>query len=729
MLNFIDTDSKNKIQSSQVILDLQGLSLCSHRTPHSLILGAVKELVENSLDAGSTTIEVSFNNFGFNELKVIDNGNGIDDASFSTLTKKHFTSKLSHFDDLCNLSSFGFRGEALSSLCSVSKTLDCLTATQATSPKATKVSFDNKGDIVDLKQNIPRQKGTTFSLSTLFHNLPVRRREFEKNLKREYSKAINLMQSYALCPLHTNIKFIVTNINKANKKSVIFQTTGNNSLASSIASVFGSSANQSLIPLSLDLPVEIDSALANRENVDTTSFTVYLNGSISKPLLGHGRSTSDRQYFYVNGRPCVLPKVAKSINLIFKSFNNQAFPFIVADFKIPTDAYDVNITPDKRTIFLHFESSLIDSLKYHLNSFFEPFRGHFAINKPTPILTQSFVHKASIDTQDSGPTPQDKSHESESRTAMANERVEEESNSRHNEVLQQEYKISNIGLEASDVTQNISVVEKVGDAVEKASEIDEEASDISDQKEEPQGSSQINTRHASWASEVFSGVDEVDRHMPKRRRTETELEVCVDGEETANDPESGSFKTQKLNDHDETRTHEAMQVDSSNNNDTPAINDISSDDEPNFFKQSLSIDIDHLRQHWQSKVRPKNTADLQPTIETDLKGLDNAGLENTENFEAAEQALSRLLHKSDFENLQVIGQFNLGFLIVKRSAINIIGREENDLFIVDQHAADEKYNFETLQLTSRIQTQKLIRWDTMYFTAYTYISLDLVHSI
>ena len=716
MLNFIDTDSKNKIQSSQVILDLQGLSLCFQGIPHSIILGAVKELVENSLDADSTTIEVSFNNFGFNELKVIDNGNGIDDASFSTLTKKHFTSKLSHFDDLCNLSSFGFRGEALSSLCSVSKTLDCLTATQATSPKASKISFDNKGDIVDLKQNIPRQKGTTFSLSTLFHNLPVRRREFEKNLKREYSKAINLMQSYALCPLHTNIKFIVTNINKANKKSVIFQTTGNKSLASSIASVFGTSANQSLIPLSLDLPVEIDNALAKRENVDTTSFTVYLNGSISKPLLGHGRSTSDRQYYYVNGRPCVLPKVAKSINLIFKSFNNQSFPFIVADFKIPTDAYDVNITPDKRTIFLHFESSLIDSLKYHLNSFFEPFRGHFAINKPTPILTQSFVHKAGTDTQDSDSSPQDKLYESDSRIAIADERFEEKSKSGHNEVLQQGYKISNIGLEASNIPQDISVVENVEDAVEKASEIDEEASDISEQKKEPQVSSQINTRHASWASEVFSDDDAIDNRIPKRRRTETELEVLIDDMETANDPESGSFETQELNDHNETRSHEAMQVYISNDNNTTAMNDISSDDEPNFFKQCLSIDIDHLRQHWQNKVSRKNTTHLGPAFETDLKGLDNAGLENTEDFKAAEQALSRLLHKSDFENLQVIGQFNLGFLIVKRRATNIIGREENDLFIIDQHAADEKYNFETLQLTSRIHTQKLIKWDNMYST-------------
>lgn len=248
---------------------------------------------------------------------------------FNSIAKKHFTSKLSNFTDLSQLQTFGFRGEALSSLCSISKSIECLTSTKSSQPKANRLLFNKNGELIESKSNVPRQSGTTMSIFSLFHHLPVRRRELEKNIKREFSKAVNLLQSYALCPLLADKKFIVTNTNKSNKKSLIFQSTGK-SLLNNITSIFGSNTNQGLIPLDLDLPVKIDSNIAKRENVDELlvlskinsliliaiyrEFIVKLEGTITKPLLGHGRSTSDRQYFYINGRPCNMPKV--SINFL-----------------------------------------------------------------------------------------------------------------------------------------------------------------------------------------------------------------------------------------------------------------------------------------------------------------------------------------------------------------------------------------------------------------------------
>ena len=102
----IEGRSVHQIQSGQVIVDL-----CS----------VVKEVVENSLDAGATSIEVRFKNHGLDSIEVQDNGKGIAPEDFETIALKHYTSKLSSYEDLSSLDTFGFRGEALSSLCAVSK--------------------------------------------------------------------------------------------------------------------------------------------------------------------------------------------------------------------------------------------------------------------------------------------------------------------------------------------------------------------------------------------------------------------------------------------------------------------------------------------------------------------------------------------------------------------------------------------------------------------------------
>src|SRR5258708_3685810 len=96
-----------------------------------------------------------------------------------------------------------------------------------------------------------------------------------------------------------------------------------------------------------------------------------IKGHISRPVFGEGRQTPDRQMFFVNGRPCGLPQISKAINEVYKSFNVSQSPFIFADFQMDTNAYDVNVSPDKRTILLHDAGALIESLKTSLVQLFE----------------------------------------------------------------------------------------------------------------------------------------------------------------------------------------------------------------------------------------------------------------------------------------------------------------------------------------------------------------------
>src|ERR1700744_2199366 len=159
----IEAKSVHQIQSGQVIVDL-----CS----------VVKELVENRLDAGATAIEVRFKNNGLDSIEVQDNGAGIAPANYENVALKHFTSKLSSYDDLSNLRTFGFRGEALSSLCALS-TFSIITAQANEAPKGKRLDFDTLGRLKSTTV-VAAQKGTTASVENLFDTLPVRRKELGK---------------------------------------------------------------------------------------------------------------------------------------------------------------------------------------------------------------------------------------------------------------------------------------------------------------------------------------------------------------------------------------------------------------------------------------------------------------------------------------------------------------------------------------------------------------------
>lgn len=345
----IEAKAVHQIQSGQVIVDL-----CS----------VVKELVENSLDAGATTLEVRFKNYGLESIEVQDNGSGIDPANYESVALKHYTSKLSSYDDLSTLETFGFRGEALSSLCALSNFY--MTTAQANdAPKGTKLEFNVVGSLKSTS-TVACGRGTTATVEDLFNTLPVRRKELTKNIKREYGKVLGLLQSYAC--IGVNVKFTLKNTMPKGKSMVVFSTKGNATTRENIANIFSAKTLPALVALDLQLDFQPSST---QRVFDAESAQVVVKGHISKPVFGEGRQTPDRQMFFVNGRPCGLPQIAKAINEVYKSFNVSQSPFIFADLRMDTNAYDVNVSPDKRTILLHNAAALIESLKESLTDLFD----------------------------------------------------------------------------------------------------------------------------------------------------------------------------------------------------------------------------------------------------------------------------------------------------------------------------------------------------------------------
>ena len=353
----IDAYSVHQIQSGQVIVDL-----CS----------VAKELVENSLDANATSIDIRFKNHGLDSIEVQDNGDGINPENYETIALKHYTSKLSSYEDLSSLQTFGFRGEALSSLCALSK-FHIRTAQGKDGPKGTRLDFETSGKL-RATSVVAAQKGTTVAVEDIFGNLPVRRKELEKNIKREYGKVLNLLHAYAC--ISTEARFVVSNQMAKNKRATVFSTKSNSTTKENIANIYGAKTLQGLIQLNLSLELEPSSLPTQgirswRAQDDVTSRKVQILGHISRPVFGEGRQTPDRQMFFVNSRPCLLPQIAKAFNEVYRSFNISQSPFVFANIKLDTNAYDVNVSPDKRTILLHDQTTLLENLKASLTELFE----------------------------------------------------------------------------------------------------------------------------------------------------------------------------------------------------------------------------------------------------------------------------------------------------------------------------------------------------------------------
>ena len=341
----------HQIQSGQVIVDLSSVA---------------KELVENSLDAGATSIEVRFKNHGLDSIEVQDNGSGVSSDNYETIALKHYTSKLDSYHGLNSLTTFGFRGEALSSLCALSD-FHIITAQEVEVPKGTRLDYQTSGKLRGTSV-VASQKGTTITIENLFHNLPVRRRELEKNIKREYGKVLAILQAYAC--ISTQARLSVTNVMAKGKKAVVFATRSSNSTRENIANIFGAKTLSSLVTMDMELEMELtETALRAASRLEDRRIRVI--GHVSRPVFGEGRQAPDRQMFFVNSRPCNLPQLAKVFNEVYKSFNVSQMPFIFANIVLDTNAYDVNVSPDKRTILLHEQTALLNSLRSSLILLFE----------------------------------------------------------------------------------------------------------------------------------------------------------------------------------------------------------------------------------------------------------------------------------------------------------------------------------------------------------------------
>ncbi|XP_034525682.1 mismatch repair endonuclease PMS2 isoform X2 [Ailuropoda melanoleuca] len=347
----IDRKSVHQICSGQVVLSLST---------------AVKELVENSVDAGATAIDLRLKDYGVDLIEVSDNGCGVEEENFEGLTLKHHTSKIQDFADLTQVETFGFRGEALSSLCALS---DVTISTCHTSAKVgTRLVFDHNGRIVQRSPH-PRPRGTTVSVQQLFYTLPVRHKEFQRNIKKEYAKMVQVLHAY--CIISAGIRVSCSNQVGQGKRQPVVCTSGSSSIKENIASVFGQKQLQSLIPFAQLPPSDSVCEEYGLSPADAVQTLFHISGFISHCAHGVGRSSADRQFFFINGRPCDPAKVSRLVNEVYHMYNRHQYPFVVLNISVDSECVDINVTPDKRQILLQEEKLLLAVLKTSLVGMFD----------------------------------------------------------------------------------------------------------------------------------------------------------------------------------------------------------------------------------------------------------------------------------------------------------------------------------------------------------------------
>lgn len=295
-------------------------------------VSAVKELVENSVDAGAGSVIVEIRGGGKSYIRVTDDGCGIPPEEAETAFLRHATSKISSISDLDNIRSLGFRGEALASISAVSR----LTIVTRTKDNSAGIRLIMHGGKVISKETAGANTGTTIVVEDLFYNTPARRK-FMGSDAREGSAIIELIQQYAVCYPH--IRFMMIR-----NGETVFTTSGNGDTLRTIQSLYPDTAHAGLIPVT-------------GRNV---------RGYVSDP--GTTKNNRKGQLFFVNGRLVDSKVIEKGLENGYGGRIFSGFPVAILFIEADPSEIDVNIHPGKRTIKFLRETEVLSDISHAVSA-------------------------------------------------------------------------------------------------------------------------------------------------------------------------------------------------------------------------------------------------------------------------------------------------------------------------------------------------------------------------
>ena len=317
-IHILDETTINKIAAGEVV-----------ERPASVI----KELIENSIDASATNIEVEIGDGGVAYMRLTDNGIGMTEEDARLAILRHATSKIQQVEDLFDIASLGFRGEALASIASVSHF--SLTTRKADSDLGTRITVDG-GTFTDC---IPygAAPGTTIEIRDLFYNTPARRK-FLKSERTEASKIQDIVGKLALSNPHISFKLIVDD-------RVAIITPGNGNIGDTVAALYGYKTKDDIFTVAYE------------------SDSIYIDGVVSKPTLL--KSTRIWQTIIVNNRVISDKTIMKAIDNAYHALlPKNGHPLVVLNITVPAGMVDINVHPRKSEVKFS-DDKIIFKAVYH----------------------------------------------------------------------------------------------------------------------------------------------------------------------------------------------------------------------------------------------------------------------------------------------------------------------------------------------------------------------------
>ena len=317
-IHVLDEITINKIAAGEVV-----------ERPASVI----KELIENSIDASATNIEVEIGDGGVAYMRITDNGIGMTEEDARLAILRHATSKIQQVEDLFDIASLGFRGEALASIASVSHF--SLTTRKADSDLGTRITVDG-GTFTDC---IPygAAPGTTIEIRDLFYNTPARRK-FLKSERTEASKIQDIVGKLALSNPHISFKLIVDD-------RVAIITPGNGNIGDTVAALYGYKTKDDIFTVAYE------------------SDSIYIDGVVSKPTLL--KSTRIWQTIIVNNRVISDKTIMKAIDNAYHALlPKNGHPLVVLNITVPAGMVDINVHPRKSEVKFS-DDKIIFKAVYH----------------------------------------------------------------------------------------------------------------------------------------------------------------------------------------------------------------------------------------------------------------------------------------------------------------------------------------------------------------------------
>ncbi|XP_049785241.1 PMS1 protein homolog 1-like isoform X2 [Schistocerca cancellata] len=319
------------------------------------VSSVVKELIENSLDAGATNIEVRLERNGLEKIEIKDNGCGIKPSDVANVCLSSYTSKIQNYSDLGRLSTYGFRGEALSSLCQVSSIT--ITTKTASDNIAMTYMISQDGSILNSRpSHFGNVSGTHIVVTDLFKNLPVRKQYLSnsRNAAEDIRRTEQIVKSIAVIHPEVRITF-------CHNKCSLWQKPVVATLQESYMQIFGYSISSNLEQLAL-----------RKEQVNF-ELLVPLKNCTDISALCQASSNSIMTYF--NKRPVKYAKIEKVTTKIIKQyfgpkFPQRKYPICVVSVTLPADLLDVNLEPNKTKVFCKEENTILSSIEEMLIEYY-----------------------------------------------------------------------------------------------------------------------------------------------------------------------------------------------------------------------------------------------------------------------------------------------------------------------------------------------------------------------